>query len=527
MTWLLLGLVLVASALLRARLLEFPLERDEGEYAYAGQLILQGIPPYKIAYNMKLPGTYAMYALIMAVFGQTTVGIHTGLIVLNSITIILLFLVTRRLVDSTAGIVAAAAYGFLSMAPTFMAFAAHATHFINVFAVAGTLLLLRAADSGRYLTFLASGVLFGLAFLMKQHAFALVIFGCLASLALDWNTSPFPWWRSLRRGAAFALGAAIPFALCCGILAWHGVLERFWFWTFAYARQYVQRLSFYEGSRMFRETFIGQVVYFTIQPWLWSALGLFAIWQRPTERGSARFVSAWLFFSFLATCPGLFFRTHYFIVMIPAVSLLIGRGFNFVHDLCLSLKFSSRAALGVSVLVFALTNIPWGPVRVILFEMSPFESCDFVYRGNPFVESMEISNFIQKHTAPDDLIAILGSEPQIYFYSKRHSATGYIYTYPLVENQPFALDMQKEMANEIEEKSPKIIVEALLRHSWMDTRKSQRYIFNWAENFLKKNYDLVGSIQMIDGQAIYKWGKEAKHPGGASGFILIYQRKGT
>lgn len=36
-----------------------PLERDEGEYAYAGQLMLQGIPPYQLAYNMKLPGTYA------------------------------------------------------------------------------------------------------------------------------------------------------------------------------------------------------------------------------------------------------------------------------------------------------------------------------------------------------------------------------------------------------------------------------------------------------------------------------------
>ena len=38
------------------RLLGIPLERDEGEYAYAGQLILQGIPPrYKLAYNMKFP----------------------------------------------------------------------------------------------------------------------------------------------------------------------------------------------------------------------------------------------------------------------------------------------------------------------------------------------------------------------------------------------------------------------------------------------------------------------------------------
>ena len=39
------GLVLA----IRIRPLGIPLERDEGEYAYAGQLILQGIPPYKLA----------------------------------------------------------------------------------------------------------------------------------------------------------------------------------------------------------------------------------------------------------------------------------------------------------------------------------------------------------------------------------------------------------------------------------------------------------------------------------------------
>ena len=38
----------------RLRLLGIPLERDEGEYAYGGQLILQGIPPYKFVYRPKL-----------------------------------------------------------------------------------------------------------------------------------------------------------------------------------------------------------------------------------------------------------------------------------------------------------------------------------------------------------------------------------------------------------------------------------------------------------------------------------------
>src|SRR6478736_1988444 len=89
--WLIVGLTILLVLTIRVRLRQMPLERDEGEYAYAGQLILQGVPPYKEAYNMKLPGTYAAYAVIMAVFGQTTRGIHLGLIATNGITIVLVY----------------------------------------------------------------------------------------------------------------------------------------------------------------------------------------------------------------------------------------------------------------------------------------------------------------------------------------------------------------------------------------------------------------------------------------------------
>src|SRR5207248_11675996 len=100
------GLVLV----IRIRLVEIPLERDEGEYAYAGQLMLQGIPPYKLAYNMKFPGIYAAYAVIMSIFGQTIYGVHLGLLLVNVATSALIFVLGRRLMDANAGIVAPAAY---------------------------------------------------------------------------------------------------------------------------------------------------------------------------------------------------------------------------------------------------------------------------------------------------------------------------------------------------------------------------------------------------------------------------------
>src|SRR5437016_14469074 len=63
--WILLAVVIAVVVFIRIHSLAIPLERDEGEYAYAGQLMLQGIPPYRLAYNMKFRGVCAAYALIM------------------------------------------------------------------------------------------------------------------------------------------------------------------------------------------------------------------------------------------------------------------------------------------------------------------------------------------------------------------------------------------------------------------------------------------------------------------------------
>jgi len=47
--WIFLAVIVLGLVIaIRIRLLGIPLERDEGEYAYAGQLMLQGIPPYKL-----------------------------------------------------------------------------------------------------------------------------------------------------------------------------------------------------------------------------------------------------------------------------------------------------------------------------------------------------------------------------------------------------------------------------------------------------------------------------------------------
>jgi 4-amino-4-deoxy-L-arabinose transferase-like glycosyltransferase len=194
-------LVLLAVAV-RIHLLALPLERDEGEFAYAGQLILQGIAPYKLVFNMKMPGTYAAYAVLMAVFGESPSGIHLGFLLVNLGTLALLFLVARRVLEGAAVPVCCAAYVLLSLSPAVLGLEGHATHLVVIHALGGLLLLLRARQSGKPLTFFLSGLLFGLAFLCKQPGLFFGIFG-VAILLRDAMASRPVSWRSGARNISW------------------------------------------------------------------------------------------------------------------------------------------------------------------------------------------------------------------------------------------------------------------------------------------------------------------------------------
>ena len=103
LAWAALFLVLLLTAVIRIRILEIPLERDEGHYAYVGQLILDGVPPYRESYSYFLPGIYMAYAGILAVFDQTRAGIHLGLLIINAVSIVLVFMLSTKLFGSIAG----------------------------------------------------------------------------------------------------------------------------------------------------------------------------------------------------------------------------------------------------------------------------------------------------------------------------------------------------------------------------------------------------------------------------------------
>jgi Dolichyl-phosphate-mannose-protein mannosyltransferase len=531
--WILAIIVFGLVIAIRIRLLGIPLERDEGEYAYAGQLILQGIPPYKLAYNMKFPGTYAAYAVIMSIFGQTITGIHLGLLLVNAATIVLIFFLGRRLVNSTLGLGAAMSYAVLSVSPSVLGLASHATNFVMLPVLGGTLMILKLSEPERHVSrrLFTSGLLFGVGLLMKQPALFFILFGATYLLQKDLRRR-LTLKRILLRNLIFWIAAISPLGITCLIL-WHaGVLDKFWFWTVSYASQYGSFLIGEISSGRWPLSRAAQVSVHSITEaigagWmLWALAGLGLVVGLLDRKSRARtgFLFGLLAFSALAVCQDLYFRPHYFIMILPAVSLLVGVAMSKLSDLLTGrmtvVRFIPLFLLGAAL------SLPMLGDKQIFFGVSPVDACRLIYPENPFAESVKIADYLRQHTSPDDTIAVLGSEPQIYFYSHRHSATGYIYTYGLMEPQKYAQQMQQEMIREIEGTSPKYLVSVVIFYSWLWRPESDRSIFTWANEYTAQNYTVAGFVNIVaPGKTDYYFDNVPQSVPQLGKYILIYERK--
>ena len=522
---LILILVIILFAWLRFGLVAVPLERDEGEYAYAGQLILQGLPPYQDVYTMKLPGVHLMYAGIMALFGQTHQGIHIGLILINAVVIITLFLLGRKLVGPLAGLTAAGVFAVLACGQAIQGIFANAEHFVILFAVPGFLLLHKALDENRPLLLGLSALLLGTCILMKQHGALFPAFGLIygaARVVLKRNNHTLK--QGLFQVTLFGFMAAIPFGITCLIFFSLGIFDAFWLWTFEYARAYATSIPLSVAWLGLKSAVTG-IVKDAPLIWLLVIGGAACLLSKTASRSSRLFIAGFALASFLATVPGFYFRFHYFILVLPAASLLAGLAVHGFSRSRLIGRVVNKHHLLASVFVVTVIVVTLLSSREFLFSMTLHEVSRSTYGLNPFPESLEIARFIQEHTTEHDRIAVIGSEPQILFYARRRSATGHIYMYPLMESHAFALSMQEEMIREIEAAEPTVLVYVNVDVSWLMRPDSHRHLFQWLNHYGSTHYTPVGLVRIMREETVYEWAPPVRIPQDTRTWILVLQRR--
>jgi hypothetical protein len=255
---------------------------------------------------------------------------------------------------------------------------------------------------------------------------------------------------------------------------------------------------------------LAQVSSYGFERWLFLMAVAGLLWLL-CQKGQAErkfFFSAFLLCSVAACLIGRYLARHYLVVLLPVTSLLVGLAVPAFAGLLdrtrvpLLRFLPAGLFIGVCAGLIHYNGALW-------FELPPAVACAEIYFDCPFVECLEIGRFIREHSAPQDRLAVVGSEPEIYFYAQRRSVSGYIYMYDLVEPQPYARAMQQEFIHDVETAKPEFLVVVNTGTSWMTWADADPALFNWIRRYPGSRYDLVGVAEIYPSHTEYRWGREA------------------
>lgn len=482
------------------------MDSDEGIYGAVGLTISHGGQPYRDAVERKTPLVYYAYAGLFTLFGDGNMrAVHIAMAIWIGLTSLALFAFVRRLYGDRHPQLphyAALAYVVLGAGYHFEFQAANCEMWLDLPLTLGFLLLLQPLRFKTPLTApnrlmtatatLASGVLFGIAFLCKQTAlppFAAAL-GCLVIcgfLQKRWTATPA---LALLLAIGFAVPTAILYVIYRQLGLDHDAL--YWAWTinFTYVADsfdlsYVLKIA----ARQ-----IGVFVLATA-PFMLLAVGCLMHLGRAGRRGLP--LLAWLLGSIGAMSVSGKFYSHYFFHLVAPVSIMAALTFSQLQP---SAKRRFTWAIGVLAL---LATTLW------------FYRLDLLrWYGHGYTEPdyRSIAAYIEKHSQPDERIFVWGYSPEIYVLAKRSTAarfvfcdylTGRISSHPRVldpsfDTLPYAapgawllfqLDMEKNR--------PRYIVDAAVGN-FHQYRKYSPHNYPWLHGLLKRDYVLETNIAGAD-----------------------------
>lgn len=506
----LLGAIILFLLIVRLKLLGMPFERDEGGFAYIGKMALDGVPLYSELYDIKLPGLYYIYGLFAKIFGYSPSGIHFGLLLFNVGATIMTFMIGQRLFSKTTAVIAAATFAIMSVGPNMLGFAAHATQLLSLPALAGIYLLIKALDTSELKTFLFAGLLFGIAFTIKQQAVYYMLFAGIYTIYVRYTELTIDWTKLVKEEAALIVGSLAPFILVVLWMSINGRFDEFWFWTFEFPRAYAANsISFAQASGVLMDIQLPRVTQGQSLLWGLGIIGLVVSFFANISTSKKVFLALFFVMMIGGVATGFAFYQHYFVMFLPVIGLLCG---VLVETTGEALEKMSKNKW-VWAVPFGVFFIAW--IQVIGHDSNYFFSPDYEtilrqhYGGNPFWEDKKVGEYIKTQTTENDQIIVFGSEAQIYTYADRKAASGHMMVYPLVDGGPHSVTLQDQMIADVQKNQPAYLVYVEIMPSWL-SRDPENRLQTWMRSYVDQNYMLDGLVDIGDNQSIYKWGDEAR-----------------
>lgn len=450
--YLLLALILFLTMVLRMFFVHEPLDRDEGTYILLGQEVFRGAVPYRDAIEMKLPGSFYLFALI-TMFGNSVEYIRIVTAFYSLLTVIFTYLLACTVGGRRAGLFAALLCGVFTSGPVVQGNGSNLEVFLLLPIVAGLYLLFCGFDSNKRLYFTAGGLLLACAVFIKTVALPVYL---LPLFFLPFAHSNSSRWRSVALNLALYVTPGVMLCiLLAAYLAVNSAWDDFVYWNFTFAKAYVETSWPIFWSRLTSRG-LSTASEFTVL-WIIAVPALY--WFLVVRRSFKGFFLVGLVVAtVIAVCmPGKFWP-HYLIPLIPPLSIVAGVG--------LAALFENRRSLFYASLPFLVFAIyPTVKMDYPYYMASPEKASVLKYGSDVFVRAAEVARYVKERTTPEDTIFQWGWEPEIYVTADRRPPNRFL-NHTLIDASPVISAAMNDFKTSILFKRPKYVIVQSGREKW-------------------------------------------------------------
>ena len=258
-----------------------------------------------------------------------------------------------------------------------------------------------SASNRLLLSLVGAGVLTGTAVLIKQSAFDAGLAAVVYLL-----------WRERRRGlaptAVLVAGALVPVAIAAASAA------RLSAWLYAVVGYR------FDGDSLLTGSLSGRAHEFWLSlPPAGKALGLLALLAAVGWRRSPLLARIWLGAAVLGAIAGGNFHPHYYIQLVPPLSLLAAVGVRTLWLLAPRPAIAAVGAAAAATLALALP-VAWA---------TPNEQAKTIWPADPhLVHDAALARYVRAHTLPSERVLAVWADADLYYLADRRPAVRYLWS---------------------------------------------------------------------------------------------------
>lgn len=456
-------------------MLSFPLTVDEGAYSYIVYFWQHGEKLYHELWLDRPQGIFVIYRFVFNTLGTSTESIRFFAAAYNSLTVAALGILGKKLFGWQAGSIAAILYAIYSSGIATDSFIANTEVFMNLPIVASTYFLVRIinqSDKNLKTSLMLSGLFAAIPFLIKGSGVAAFLF---AIIYITYLKAPY---KYFLLGFITGLMPAFLHGFTIGINKY--------LWAIVGWRVFEYKIFSDANPTQFFNLIFNTA---NIIP-EWSLLVvLFVIWMLNLRKTTSRqkvVLVAFLTTSMFGVAMGGHWLGHYFIQLIPPMSLIGGAAIFLFFNYATNKKLASIFLLYISlvgIIIFLVLN--WIPLTSK--DTVKIASYAFNNRLSQYDQNASVSKYITERTNDGDKIHIFFDQTQIYYLTKRMPAYYITFIQPALRDPNFDENLTTILSAH---NAPKYII--------LNQRREYLKLFPKIQASIKRHYFLEHNIEGIE-----------------------------